>query len=167
MAAQQRFRITVAVVVVCSLLPLAYSVFDQSAHRQARPTTGTVRSANAGNRRPGTAMVLQVTPAPYQLPAAVSREVVLPGAGGLLVAGGLTPSGASANTVSTLDPVTGATRQIGRLAQATHDAAGVMLDGRMFVLGGGTAASVPTVHGVDLVPPDSLLVTHAATMGSP
>ena len=37
----------------------------------------------------------------------------------------------------------------------------------MFVLGGGTAASVPTVHGVDLVPPDSLLVTHAATMGSP
>ena len=47
MAAQQRFRITVAVVAVCSLLPLAYSVFDQSAHRQARPTTGTVRSAGA------------------------------------------------------------------------------------------------------------------------
>jgi len=146
MAAQQRFRITVAVVAVCSLLPLAYSVFDRSAHRQARPTTGTVRSADAGNRRPGTAMVLQVTPAPYQLPAAVSREVVLPGAGGLLVAGGLTPSGASANTVTTLDPVTGATRQIGRLAQATHDAAGVMLGGRVFVLGGGTAASVPTVQ---------------------
>ena len=93
MAAQQRFRITVAVVVVCSLLPLAYSVFHQSAHRQAQPTTGTVRSADAGNRRPGTAMVLQVTPAPYQLPAAMSREVVLPGAGGLLVAGGLTPFG--------------------------------------------------------------------------
>ena len=146
MAAQQRFRITVAVVVVCSLLPLAYSVFDQSAHRQAQPTTGTARSASAGNRRPGTAMVLQVTPAPYQLSAPVSREVVLPGAGGLLVAGGLTPSGASANTVTTLDPVTGATRQIGRLAQATHDAAGVMLDGRVFVLGGGTAASVPTVQ---------------------
>ena len=146
MAAQQRFRITVAVVVVCSLLPLAYSVFHQSAHRQAQPTTGTVRSADAGNRRPGTAMVLQVTPAPYQLPAAVSREVVLPGAGGLLVAGGLTPSGASANTVTTLDPVTGATRQISRLAQATHDAAGVMLGGRVFVLGGGTAASVPTVQ---------------------
>ncbi|MGO8888591.1 MAG: hypothetical protein ACLQB1_02615 [Streptosporangiaceae bacterium] len=146
MAAQRRFRITVAVVVAGSLLPLAYSVFDQTAHRQAQPATGTVRSADAGNRQPGAAMVLQVTPAPYQLPAAVSREVVLPGAGGLLVAGGLTPSGASANTVTMLDPVTGATRPAGRLAQPTHDAAGVMLGGRVFVLGGGTAASVPTVQ---------------------
>ena len=56
-------------------------------------------------------MVLQVMPAPYQLPAAISREVVLPGAGGLLIAGGLTPSGASADTVTGLNPVTGATRR--------------------------------------------------------
>ena len=146
MAAQQRFRITVAVVVVCSLVPLAYSVFDQAAPRQAQPTTGPVRSAYAGNRQPGAAMVLRVMPAPYQLPAAVSREVVLPGAGGLLMAGGLTPSGASANTVTALDPVTGATRPAGRLAEATHDAAGMMLGGRAFVLGGGTAASVPTIQ---------------------
>jgi len=146
MAAQRRFRITVAVVVACSLVPLAYSVFDQAAHRQAQPATGTVRSAYAGNRQPGAAMVLQVTPAPYQLPVAVSREVVLPGAGGLLITGGLTSSGTSANTVTRLDPVTGATRPAGRLAQATHDAAGVMLGGRVFVLGGGTAASVPTVQ---------------------
>ena len=91
-------------------------------------------------------MVLQVMPAPYQLPAAVSREVVLPGAGGLLIAGGLTASGASANTVTSLDPVTGATRTAGRLALATHDAAGFMVGGRAFVLGGGTASSVPTVQ---------------------
>ena len=146
MAAQQRFRITVAVVVACSLLPLAYSVFDQAAPRRAQPTTGPVRSAHAGNHQPGAAMLLRVMPAPYQLPTAVSREVVLPGAGGLLMAGGLTPSGASANTVTSLDPVTGATRPAGRLAEATHDAAGVILGGRMFVLGGGTAASVPTIQ---------------------
>jgi len=148
LAAQQRFRITVAVVVVCSLLPLTYSVFDRAAHahRQVQPTTRPVRSAYAGNRQPAAAMMLQVMPAPYQLPAAVSREVVLPGPGGLLIAGGLTPSGASADTVTALDPVTGATSQIGRLAQATHDAAGVMLGGRVFVLGGGTATSVPTVQ---------------------
>ena len=146
MAAQQRFRIAVAVVVACSLLPLAYSVFDRAAHRQAQPATGPVRPTQAGNRQPGAAMVLQVMPAPYQLPAAVSREVVLTGPGGLLIAGGLTPSGASTDAVTALDPVTGATRPAGRLAQATHDAAGVMLGRRVFVLGGGTASSVPTVQ---------------------
>jgi hypothetical protein len=91
-------------------------------------------------------MALQVMPAPFQLPAATSREVVLPGPGGLLIAGGLTPSGASTDAVAVLDPVTGATRPAGRLAQATHDAAGVVLRGRMFVLGGGTATSVPTIQ---------------------
>ncbi len=146
MTAQQRFRIAVAVVAACSLLPLAYSVFDQAAHRQAQPATGPVRSAYAGHHQPAAAMVLQVMPAPYQLPAAISREVVLPGAGHLLMAGGLTPSGASANTVTALDPVTGATRPSGRLAEATHDAAGFIVGGRMFVLGGGTDTSVPTIQ---------------------
>jgi DNA-binding beta-propeller fold protein YncE len=93
-------------------------------------------------------MTLQVMPAPYQLPAGISREVVLPGPAGLLIAGGLTPSGASANTVTSLDPVTGATRAAGRLAQATHDAAGLLLGGRAFVLGGGTASSVPTIQAL-------------------
>jgi hypothetical protein len=91
-------------------------------------------------------MALQVAPAPYQLPAGISREVVLPDAGKLLVIGGLTPSGASADTVTRLNPVTGATRPAGRLAQATHDAAGLAVGGRMFVVGGGTAASVPTIQ---------------------
>ena len=91
-------------------------------------------------------MTLQVMPAPYQLPAAVSREVLLPASGGLLIIGGLTPFGTSASTVTSLDPVTGGTRPAGRLAQATHDAAGLVLGGRAFVLGGGTASSVPTVQ---------------------
>ena len=116
MTAQQRFRITVVVVAACSLLPLAYSVFDHTTHRQAQPTTGPGRSAYAGNRQPGAAMMLQVMPAPYQLPAGISREVVLPGAGGLLMAGGLTSSGASTDAVTALDPVTGTTRPAGRLA---------------------------------------------------
>ena len=108
---------------------------------------------------PGAAMTLQVAPAPYQLPAGVSREVVLPDPGGLLIAGGLTTSGASTGAVMSLDPVTGATRQAGRLAQATHDAAGLVLSGRVFVLGGGTAASVPTIQA--LVPGTQGAVTGA------
>jgi hypothetical protein len=93
-------------------------------------------------------MALQVTPAPYQLPAGLSREVVLPAAGGLVIAGGLTPSGAPTTAVTRLDPVTGATQPMGRLAEATHDAAGLTLGGRVFVLGGGTMTSAPTIQAV-------------------
>ena len=148
MSGRQRFRITVAVVVACSLLPLAYSVVDRAAHRPARPATGS-GPTHEGRAQAQPAMALQVMPAPYQLPAAVSREVVLPGANGLLIAGGLTPSGTSVSTVTRLDPVTGATRVVGRLA-ATHDAAGFAIAGRAFVAGGGTAASVPTIQAFSL-----------------
>ena len=54
------------------------------------------RHARAHGSGPRSAMTLQVMPAPYQLPAAVSREVLLPAAGGLLIIGGLTPSGTGA-----------------------------------------------------------------------
>jgi DNA-binding beta-propeller fold protein YncE len=91
-------------------------------------------------------MTLQIMPAPYQLPAAVSREVLLPAAGGLLIIGGLTRSGISVSTVMSLDPVTGGTRPAGRLAQATHDAAGLLLGGQAFVLGGGIGTSVAAVQ---------------------
>ena len=127
-----------AVLAVCSLA--ACSGTHEPAPRPTRPAPR--------DTRPAAAMALQITPAPYQLPAAISREVVLPGRGSLLIIGGLTPSGASADTVTSLDPVTGATRAAGRLAQATHDAAGLFLGGRAFVLGGGTAASVPTIQAL-------------------
>ena len=61
--------------------------------------------------------------------------------------------------MTSLDPVTGATRAAGRLAQATHDAAGLLLGGRAFVLGGGTASSVATVQA--LVPGGQAAVTGA------
>jgi DNA-binding beta-propeller fold protein YncE len=134
------------VVAACSLLPLAYSVFHQAPHRPIRPATGPARPAHEGNSQADATMLLQIMPAPYQLPAAVSREVVLPGANGPLILGGLTPSGASTSAATSLDPVTGASRGAGRLAEATHDAAGLIIGGRMFVLGGGTASSVPTVQ---------------------
>ncbi len=143
-----------AALAVCSLLSCSGS--HPAVPRPTKPTH---------QAQPDAAMVLQVMPAPYQLPAAVSREVVLPGPGGLLIVGGLTSSGASANTVTSLDPVTGGTRRAGRLAQATHDAAGFMVGGRAFVLGGGTASSVPTVQAFT---PDQAFTpgTQAAVVGT-
>ena len=137
MSTRRQFGIAVAAV-------LATCFF--SACTSSRPDA-PARHAPARPPDPGAAMTLQIMPAPYQLPAAVSREVLLPTLGGLLIVGGLTRSGISVSTVMDLDPVTGGTRPAGRLAQATHDAAGLILGGQAFVLGGGTASSVPTVQG--------------------
>jgi hypothetical protein len=149
MPAWRRFRITVAVVAVCCLLPLGYSVFHMAAHgpsRSAPPSTSAPTSRASNPQAAG--MALQVMPAPYQLPAPLSREVALPGAGGLLIAGGLTSQGSSTDAVTSLDPATGVTRAAGRLAAATHDAAGATVSGQTYVFGGGTVASVPTVQAV-------------------
>jgi hypothetical protein len=143
MPARRRFQVTVAVVAVCCLLPLAYSISRVAAHRPAPATRAPAPRAHGS---PAVRLVLQVTPAPYQLPAPLSREVALPAGGGLLLAGGLTAQGTSTDAVTSLDPVTGATRVAGNLAAATHDAAGAILGGQTYLFGGGTSASVPTVQ---------------------
>jgi DNA-binding beta-propeller fold protein YncE len=138
MSARRQFGFAVAAVLAtCCLSSCTGS--DPDAPARHAPDRGRARAA-------GTAMTLQIMPAPYQLPAAVSREVLLPVAGGLLIVGGQTRSGISVSTVMGLDPVTGATRPAGRLARATHDAAGFVLGGQAFVLGGGITDSVPTVQ---------------------
>ncbi|HMD24332.1 MAG TPA: hypothetical protein VKH61_09545, partial [Streptosporangiaceae bacterium] len=149
MPAWRRFRITVAVVAACCLLPLAYSVFHRATHGPSRPApTSTSAPTSGASNPPAAGMALQVTPAPYQLPAPLSREVALPGTGGLLIAGGLTSQGTSTDAVISLDPATGVTRAAGHLPAATHDAAGATLGGQTYVFGGGTVASVPTVQAI-------------------
>ena len=91
---------------------------------------------------------LQVTPAPYQLPWTVSREVVLRAGSGLVIAGGMNAQSASTDTETLLNPVTGDTRPLGRLASPVHDAAGAVIGGRSFVFGGGSASSVDTVQKI-------------------
>jgi N-acetylneuraminic acid mutarotase len=147
MPGSRRFRITVAVVAACCLLPLAYSVIQVATHRppHAAPTPTSVPRSVA-SRPSVTGLALQVSPAPYQLPAPLSREVALPGASGLLIAGGLTAQGISTRAVTGLNPATGATSVAGHLAAATHDAAGASLGGQTYLFGGGTVASVPTVQ---------------------
>jgi hypothetical protein len=88
---------------------------------------------------------------PWRLPAPVSREVVLPGQHRrLIVLGGLTPGGASASGVYSVRTSTGASRRIGALGVAVHDAAGAVAGGRALVFGGGSVASIATVQGFSL-----------------
>jgi N-acetylneuraminic acid mutarotase len=91
---------------------------------------------------------LQVTPAPYQLPAGIAREVVLSRGSGLLVLGGITNSGATTSAVTKLDPVTGRASAGGQLAVPTHDAAGAVLNGQPLVFGGGSANSIAAVQAL-------------------
>jgi Kelch motif/PQQ-like domain len=91
---------------------------------------------------------LQVTPAAYQLPSGISREVVLASSGHLLIIGGLDQRSATTRAVTELNPVTGRTVRAGRLASASHDAAGALLGGTPYLFGGGVAASLATVQSL-------------------
>jgi hypothetical protein len=149
-ALQRGFRGAVAVA-AAALLVSACS--GGQAPRPAAPAhpgatgTGAPRGAGASGA-PGPAMVLQAMPAPYQLPEALSREAVLPVGNGLLIAGGLTRPDATADAVTWLNPVTGATRVVGRLAAPVQDAAGAVLGGRAYVFGGGVSGGTATVQAV-------------------
>ncbi|HEY3951910.1 MAG TPA: hypothetical protein VGM53_00915 [Streptosporangiaceae bacterium] len=125
-------------------------------HPAARSGDSDPARTDTQNHQPAGPLVLQAVPAPYQLPAPITRAVVLPqpgpsgtqsGAGqGLLIAGGLTTQSTTTNAVALLDPVTGQTERAGRLAVPTHDAGGAVLGGKPFVFGGGSVASIDTVQ---------------------
>ena len=62
----RRFRITVAVVAACCLLPLAYSVIHVAMHRPSRSApASTPAPASGPSGAPVTGTALQVMPAPY------------------------------------------------------------------------------------------------------
>jgi hypothetical protein len=137
-------------------------------------STGTGRAAPEGPSAPATpasplpaaatprpsapATAMQITPAPYQLPSPIAREVALARGGDLLIAGGLTQRSATTGAMFLLDPVTGQVRRAGRLARPTQDAAGALVSGQPYVFGGAAVASVADVQA--LSPPGT-----AATAG--
>ncbi len=84
---------------------------------------------------------------PWRLAAPISREVVVAGSPGqLIVLGGLTAGGVSANGVYAVRAVTGRVRRIGALRGPLHDAAAAVLGRRALVFGGGSPATVGTVQ---------------------
>lgn len=86
---------------------------------------------------------------PWRLPGPVSRAVALDVGGRTLLAGGLTPGDRSTDQVLSIDAAAGTVRRVGTLAQAVHDAAGGVLHGRAFLLGGGGATELASVQSGD------------------
>jgi hypothetical protein len=117
-------------------------------HPHSRPgAPGRPRTAAAAtpSKNRGAIPAVEAGLLPWKLPEAVSREVVLPAAGGrLLVAGGLLASQSSSAAVYQVDPATGAAAPAGSLAAAVHDGAGAVIAGRDYILGGGSPATVAT-----------------------
>jgi N-acetylneuraminic acid mutarotase len=83
---------------------------------------------------------------PWQLPAPVSRPVVVPDGSGFLILGGLATGDRSTDRVVRVDPATGGGGLAGTLALAVHDSAGAVLGGRDMVFAGGSYSTVSTVQ---------------------
>jgi hypothetical protein len=113
-------------------------------HPSATARTPVPAPTNAGPAP----LALQVTPAAYQLPSGISREVVLASGGNLLIIGGLNQQSVTTRGITRLNPVTGRTTHAGHLAAASHDAAGAVLGGQPYLFGGGVTASLATVQSL-------------------
>jgi putative pyrroloquinoline-quinone binding quinoprotein len=113
----------------------------ESGHEDAPPRTmPTAKKAKANP--PARPPAVEGGLLPWQLAQPLSREVVVPrlGTRKLVVLGGIGSSGSTTDGVDLLDPATGSLSSQRPLPQATHDAAAAALDGRVLVIGGGSAA---------------------------
>jgi hypothetical protein len=91
----------------------------------------------------------KVSEAPVSLPEGVSRSVAFVDGSGILLCGGLTATGTTAD-IMRIDPAGGIPTVSGRLRHAVHDAGGAALGDIRLVLGGGTTLQAAFVQ--QLVP---------------
>lgn len=117
----------------------------------SEPTTSSTGSVTtlAPTTAPPAPLSVDVSAAPWALPAPVSREVVLTDGKSLLVLGGQDASHASTPSALRIDPATGAPTPFGSLNPAVHDAAGVFLGQAAIVIAGGSPPPRATVQAID------------------
>jgi hypothetical protein len=86
--------------------------------------------------------------APFTLPAAVSRPIVYPDDGGLLVVGGLTIADTTTRAILRVELASGAVQPAGQLPVGVHDAGGAVVNRRDLLFGGGSTAVTSAVQDV-------------------
>lgn len=106
------------------------------------------------------ASVLTLRPAGYRLSAPIQRTVAVSSGNKVYIAGGLDAAGSTVAGVFALDPDTGALRSLGSLPQTTHDAAGAMIRGRLFIFGGGSTAGTDLVQAFDPATGSGVIAGH-------
>jgi hypothetical protein len=119
-------------------------------HHAAQQRSGQRRSASPGGpQRPDPApMVLQVQPAPFQLPAGISGAAGLARGRDLMIVGGSTLARPATRSVLGLDPVSGRTWPAGELAAPVTGSAGAQLAWQPVVFGGRAADAALRVQAV-------------------
>jgi len=118
------------------------------------------KTPQTGQATPARRSALRLVTAKFGLSVPLQREVAVPVAGLIYVAGGLGSSGTSTPGVSSLDPASGRTTRRGSLRQAVHDAAGALLDGKLFVFGGGPEVGTDVVQSFDPASGTSRIAGH-------
>ncbi|MCL5947901.1 MAG: PQQ-binding-like beta-propeller repeat protein [Actinobacteria bacterium] len=138
--------IALVLVVVAWGISLVASGTPKSAHTHTgRSSANTSLQANGV---PGSSSAripaVEAGQLPWTTPQPIQRALGLPapaglGAGQILIAGGIGPSGTSLTTLSLVAVPSGRSRPAGNLPMALHDAAGATIGNRSFIFGGGTA----------------------------
>jgi N-acetylneuraminic acid mutarotase len=141
----RRRRLIVLVGAVLVVALIAYFANRGSGHKPhtaatgRATTTGPARSSQTTTTVPAP-LQLSIAAAPWHLRAPLSRAVALPAGGHIDVLGGLSGAGtATTPAITQYDPATGAAQQVGTLLYPVHDSAGAVIDGQLFVFGGGAA----------------------------
>lgn len=108
--------------------------------------SGTASRGAVAHRtqRPPVTPAIEAGLLPWRLPAPISREVLLPVGGRLLVVGGLRGSASERGIVAL--GASGRQQSIGSLPAAVHDAAGSLVGGQGMVFGGGSPVTVAGVE---------------------
>ena len=123
------------VVRVAAVAALAVALVGCGGARTAASTTSTTAARTVHDRKPPALPVrLAARPLP-SLSAGVQDAAAVSWQGGALLVGGLTPADVSTSAISAVR--TSGDRAVGRLPQALHDAAAVVLGGRVYLFGGG------------------------------
>jgi len=136
--------VAVAVVLAAGLAACGGGGSDSAATSSTDATTTTTVAPTTTTSAAVT--TLEVTTAPWSLPAPVSREVALTDGTALHVLGGQDAAHSSSAAVNRIDPATGVATSIGTLAPAVHDAAGVRLGADDVVIAGGSPPARATVQ---------------------
>ena len=141
---RRQARLVLLVVVVVGAIVLALTL--GTGHKDKPPRTQSTQDATA--TPPVRPPAVEAGLLPWQLPASVSREVVVPRTGthGLLVLGGLDSGASSTSSMDVLDTRNGRLSPNGQLLQPTHDAAVAELGGHVFVIGGGSATPARSIQ---------------------
>lgn len=135
--ARRRRRLLVPLALLAAAL-LVVVLATASGGGQARPD------------RPRFTTTVRARMASMPLPSPISGEAVVGTAAGVMILGGLDSAESSVSGVFRLDPAGGHLSEAGSLSGPLHDAAAVMLGGRVLVFGGGTETSTDQVQALPL-----------------